>query len=435
MLIQRIRIAGYKNISNTNIELQNIIALIGLNNYGKSNILEAIDFGHKFIKETPEIKNRMMGYTKAIPLNIKTANDNFIFEIEYISEFKGKEILVNYEIEFKWFKNKGEDEGRKIVREILKIKYNEKGQKYTTHINRNNDKAFYKSSETGRCDKVILIEKDNLIINKLSNYDDLFYVDVIKNLTTLKFEINTFLDTTDAFDISPIRFKDIPLCTLDKKTGRNIAEIVYNLNNKDEDKYNLLKNSFLSLIPTIEDIKIVSLDVGDETTIKIPEDAPFIIADKIYRLKVKESTNNQDMDFENLSNGTKRIFLLLASAVLADIEKIPLIAFEELEDCIHPKQFQQLLIIITQIVKNCRIIITSHSPFLIQYLNLENIYISVPSKDGVAVFKKIKPSKQKTIYNNANSYGISSGNYLFDLLIRYYEDEDESDLLSFIESE
>lgn len=437
MLIQRIRIAGYKNVANTNIELKNIVALVGLNNYGKSNILEAIDFGYKFIKETPEVKNKMMGYTNAIPLNIKTANDNFIFEIEYISEFKGREIFVNYEVEFEWLKNKGNDKGNRIVGESLKIKYNEKGQKYASYVNRINNKAFYKSSETGRCDKPILIENDNLIINKISNYDDLFYVDIIKRLTTLRFEINTFLDTTEAFDISPIRFKDIPLYTLDKKTGRNIAETIYNLSINDNELYNLLINSFLSLFPTIEYIKVVSLDIIDknEGRIKIPENAPFILADKIYRLRVKESTNNQEMYFENLSNGTKRIFLLLTSAILADKSEVSLIAFEELEDCIHPKLFEQLILTLEQLVRHCKIIITSHSPFLIQYLNLQQIYISVPSSDGVAVFRKIRASKQKNISNNALENNMSLGSYIFNMIFKYYEEDDESELLSFIESE
>jgi len=61
--------------------------------------------------------------------------------------------------------------------------------KFNTHISRHKGKSFYKSSETGRCDKNILIEDDNLIVNKLTNYDDLFYVEVIKELTNLRFEI------------------------------------------------------------------------------------------------------------------------------------------------------------------------------------------------------------------------------------------------------
>ncbi|MBV4445948.1 AAA family ATPase [Clostridium tyrobutyricum] len=435
MLIQKIKISGYKNISDTIIKFQNLIALVGINNYGKSNVIEAIDFAREFILSNPEMKHKMMRYLKAIPLNITIANDNFVFEMEYISKLDQKTVFVDYEIEFKWFKNNVDDKGCKIVGENLKIKLDKKGQKYSSYINRSENKAFYRTSETGRCDKNISIERDNLIINKINSYDDLFYVDIIKELNTLKFDVNSFLDSTNAFDVAPtLKFKNSSLFGLDKKTGDNISEIVYNLKREDKKSYRLLENSFKELFPTIEYINILSFDITNGTrNIKIPNDAPFIIPDKIYRLRVKEDTNNQEMDFANLSNGTKRIFLLLTSAILADKYKFPLIAFEELEDCIHPSLFEQLLIILSKIVNNCRIVITSHSPFLIQYLDLDKIYISIPSKRGVATFKKIKKSKQNSLKNEAKEYGISVGGYLFDLIIKCYDGE--YDLLSFMESE
>ncbi|MCB2289449.1 ATP-binding protein [Clostridium sp. CS001] len=433
MLIEKIRIDGYKNISNTMIELQDLIALVGLNNYGKSNIIESIDFAHKFIKETPNGKLEMMQFVNAIPLNIKTADKNFVFEIEYTTEFEKKDICINYEFEFEWPKNNGT--GAKIIGETLKIKDNVKGQKFNTHISRHKGKSFYKSSETGRCDKNILIEDDNLIVNKLTNYDDLFYVEVIKELTNLRFEINLFLDTVDAFGITPIRMKGNPIYKLDKRTGNNIAEIVDHLRRDDNYRYELLINSFLDLFPNITNVEVMShsLNISDENRFEIPEDAPFTIVEKFYTIRVKEHTNNQYMNFENLSNGTKRIFILLTAAILADKDKVPLIAFEELEDCIHPKLFQQLIMILTQVIQNCRIIITSHSPFLIQYLDLKKIYISVPSDDGIAIFRKIKKLKQKTIENRAANLNISTGSYIFEMLINYYEDEEESNLCSLLE--
>lgn len=441
MSIQKIRVDGYKNILDTTINFEKLVALVGLNNYGKSNILEAIDFAGKFIKATPENKIRMMSYTKAIPLNIKTANRNFNFEIEFLTKNNNtdKEIFINYEIEFEWPKNNKED-GKvinpQIIKEVLKLKENTKGQKYNLHISRNKDKAFYKSSETGRCDKAINITSDNLIINKLNNFDDLYYLDIINKLNNIKFDENIFLDTSSSFETSPIRFKTQSMSDLNKRTGDNIGEIIYNLKNDDPKRYELLINSFKDLFPNIEDIKSMSRSFKFKNEPEIKEDAPFIIMDNVYMIQVKESYNNQYMNFDNLSSGTKRIFLLLTSAILADKNDVALISFEELEDCIHPKLFQQLLIILTEIINNCRIIITSHSPFLIQYLDLKDIYIGIPSKYGVAEFNKIKVTKEKTIYRDAENQGNSIGGYIFDLLDKAYDDEDdESNLLSFLERE
>lgn len=439
MSVQKIRVDGYKNILNTTISFEKLVALVGLNNYGKSNILEAIGFAGDFIKATPENKMEMMSYTKAVPLNIKTADRNFNFEIAFLTTFKDKEIFINYEIEFEWPKNNKEDSEiikPQIVKEILKLKENTKGQKYNLHISRNKDKIFYKSSETGRCDKVINITSDNLIINKLSNFDDLYYLDIIKKLNNIKFDENIFLDTNTSFETSPIRFKTQSLSGLNKRTGSNIAEIIYNFKNDDIKRYNLLINSFKDLFPDIEDIEPMSRSFKFEAEPEIEDDAPFVIMDNVYMIRVKESYTNQYMNFDILSSGTKRIFLLLTSAILADKNNVALIAFEELEDCIHPKLFEQLLKILTEIIDNCKIIITSHSPFLIQYLDLENIYIGIPSKYGVAEFKKIRAAKEKAVYRNAENQSSSTGEYIFDLLDNAYDDDDdESTLLSFLEQE
>ncbi|MFA9397404.1 MAG: AAA family ATPase [Clostridiaceae bacterium] len=441
MSIQKIRVDGFKNILDTTISFEKLVALVGLNNYGKSNILEAIDFAGDFIKATPENKMELMSYTKAIPLNIKTAERNFNFEIEFLSTFKDKEIYINYEIEFEWPKNNKENNKEnnelinpQIVKEVLKLKENTKGQKYNLHISRDKDTAFYKSSETGRCDKAINITSDNLIINKLNNFDDLYYLDIINKLNNIKFDENIFLDTNSSFETSPIRFKRHSISGLNKRTGSNIAEIIYNLKIDDIDRYDTLVNSFKDLFPDIEDIEAMSRSFKFKDEPKFEDDAPFVIMDTVYMIRVKESYTNQYMNFDNLSSGTKRIFLLLTSAILADKNNVALIAFEELEDCIHPKLFQQLLIILTEIIDNCKIIITSHSPFLIQYLALKDIYIGIPSKYGVAEFKKIKATKEKTVYRNAENQGSSTGEYIFDLLDNAYDDDDdESNLLSFLE--
>ena len=49
MKIKTITVGNYKNIGPTTLELGQIVALVSINNYGKSNLLEAIDFGFDYI--------------------------------------------------------------------------------------------------------------------------------------------------------------------------------------------------------------------------------------------------------------------------------------------------------------------------------------------------------------------------------------------------
>ena len=72
--------------------------------------------------------------------------------------------------------------------------------------------------------------------------------------------------------------------------------------------------------------------------------------------------------------------------------------------------------IIYEYLDESKLIITSHSPFLIQYLDINCIYIGLPSINGVATFKNITKGRVKTLINSANDNDLSVGEYLFDLM-------------------
>lgn len=66
--------------------MDNICAIISPNNYGKSNLLEAIDFGFDFIHESRKGRKSMMGWVRGIPLCLALENSEYRFEIEFEDE-------------------------------------------------------------------------------------------------------------------------------------------------------------------------------------------------------------------------------------------------------------------------------------------------------------------------------------------------------------
>ena len=78
-------------------------------------------------------------------------------------------------------------------------------------------------------------------------------------------------------------------------------------------------------------------------------------------------------------------------------------------------------------MENSSVLLTSHSPYLIQYLKPESIYIGVPNNEGIAQFKRIHHSKVKKLIQNARSLDISIGEYIFELMS---SDEDASIILN-----
>ena len=149
---------------------------------------------------------------------------------------------------------------------------------------------------------------------------------------------------------------------------------------------------------------------------EIEKEIPFKLREHIYRLFVKCDYMNQPLSMANMSTGTKRVIWMLANAYIANYMEAGIVGIEEIETSIHPKMMRQLLEIITEALGNAPLIISSHSPYLVQYLKLDKIYIGVPNNRGVAEFRRIQKNKMKVIISNARDMGLSVGEYLFELL-------------------
>ena len=66
MRLKSISVGGFKNLNYTTIRFNsNTIAVISPNNYGKSNLLEAIGFANDFIVAGPKMRLNMMSWKMA----------------------------------------------------------------------------------------------------------------------------------------------------------------------------------------------------------------------------------------------------------------------------------------------------------------------------------------------------------------------------------
>ena len=104
-----------------------------------------------------------------------------------------------------------------------------------------------------------------------------------------------------------------------------------------------------------------------------------------------------------------------------------LIAFEEPENSIHPSSLQGYLRVLTQLAGECKIIVASHSPYIIEYVSTEDIYIGKPNAYGLADFSRIDAKKVNRQERDAMNDSVSVGSYIFELLSG---GEDELDILN-----
>jgi len=418
MKIDKVTVEGFKNIKKAKLVFDNILALVSLNSYGKSNLIGAINFGIDFIRNDQEIKKHMMSWTKGVSLNKEMASKDYSIELEMTTTIEEKKYKAVYGYQFRWLRD--DNTGARIVGEWLKVKLDEKNQKYNNYIVRTEDKAFYRTSETGRCNNNSNLESNELIINKLKAYDFLYYSEIIKKINNLNMYIERHLDASLSYRSDLFIRTDTEVLQIGSNV--NIPKVIFHLKNQFPDKYELLKNSFMLLFPNITDIVVEKSERKNSITATIPEDIPLRVDNQLYLLYIVDTNINQPLNFESISDGAKRVFLVLTSILLADINGYSLIAIEEPENSIHPSLLQRYLRVLSQFIVDCKVIITSHSPYVIQYLDPHNVYIGLPHSNGIAEFSRIRQSTQKAIINDANSLGMSTGDYIFELLSGSVED-------------
>lgn len=407
MDIKRIKIDGFKNLKDIDLTLNNITSLLSINSYGKTNTLTAIIFGIDFIIRNNETRKNQMMYNPAIPVNKNYLSKTFSFEIE--ATVNNEEIIYGYS--FLWSKN---SENGKIIKEYLKVKEPSESQKFTFYIKRENESSFFKPSKTGACNKSILIENYELILNKIKAYDDLFYMEIIKNLNHLRIFIDHDFNAATPYGIAPIL--DGEVFNYDLSGKNNIPTILYDIQQKRPDRFNLIINTFTDIFPSIEKIDVVQIPITVEQNINPNNLEPSKVAGKFYALIAKDKNLSSPIDFNNMSDGAKRILKVLTNLEIASNNNFSIVAIEEPENSLNPKVLQQYLIALNGFAKNIKIIITSHSPYLMNYIEPSKIYVGLPHDNGIATFSKIKDKSVNKLMDDAESLDLRVGDYLFDLM-------------------
>ena len=423
MKIQAVVIDGFKNLSNVKIRFDNITALVALNNFGKSNVLSAIDFGIAFIKANGENKRLMMANSNFIPMNTTMLGRNYKYEMEVSAEIDSVEYMVRYGFEFEW--KDSIDKNPKIVWESLKVKLNEKGQKYTQLISRTVDNALYRRAETGRCSSKINVEPSELVVNKLMAFDDIYYYGIIKRLNNLKIYMENNLDARPFYQPDPIIRKGLDN---EMVNADNLPRIIYNLKTQYPDRFELLKDVYTQLFPDIEDVLVKQIPINGSNENNISDEVPFIFSKFIHVLYVKDRNLSNSINFASMSDGAKRVFMILTKIIVSNVSNVSLIAIEEPENSVHPGLFQAYIRIISQLLDDCKVIITSHSPYVVSYLDPAWIHVGIHKTPGVAEFFSFKKSGAKQLQNDAVRFDMGMGDYLFSIL----SDSDDS-LVEYLE--
>ena len=400
MIISSFIIKGISNIDQLVLNIGKKNALIAPNGYGKSNVLSAISFGTNFISANENDRRQMLS-SRFQPINVSMKNQNFYFEINGEVNENGETRVFQYGFECEWANN-----GRNgtIVAEWCRIKNNNE-RRFRQLLNRTgSNKCLIVPSSTGRCNKPFEVTSLQLALPIIAG-GAMFLSDIAKQICGVNIPNLETLDNPESY-FSVDGGRGIPL--LD---GMTLSEYIFRLKQSDEYTYGILSDGLKQLIPRIIEFEPDEITLSDGLS-------------KVYDIRVMESFNSHPTSIRLLSSGSKRMIFLFTLCVAAQKQNIPMIMVEEPENSVHPRLMENLLLTLDAYASNTKILMTSHSPYLMRYMLPDQLYFGLPKKDGLAHFAKVNPSKLKYLYRYAGEMELTFGEFMFDFMLDI-EDNDE----------
>lgn len=397
MEIRSISIFGFCNIKQFDINLTEFNALVAPNNYGKSNVLEGIRFAFRFIAATEDERQTMMSDPSFIPINNATSGDAFRFGIELTNGEGADEVVYSYSFSFEWAKNNG-GLGCCITNESLTEISKEYRRPHTLIKRTKDDGGLYVSSVSGRCNKDAKASGIQLVIDTLYGNDNVFYKDVVSGLKNLGLNM-------------------VGISGFDKQT---LCKFIYNLKEQEPTRYSLFEDAVTHIVPNIKAITPTCSQMGLATS-----NVPYRIEDAIYDMRINERSNNQDISISRLSSGSRRIITIIAEIIKAEMTGSSLICIEELENSVHPKLLENMILMVQSFSEGIKVLTTSHSPYLVRYLKSLQLTFGLPTEEGVASFHKLKQTKVKTVVKRASAMEMTLGEYMFDLMLNLKPESEE----------
>ena len=349
-MIKSLEIKNFKAIEKAKVKLTPLTAFIGYNGTGKSSMLEALETFQLIL--TDGLGKAMNRWRKFEHIHYKGKKQQRFFEQEEIKykyapmEFIFKTVLENKSSDFSLAI--GEDLAGHIYFLEEKVKYplffrkRTPDHKYITYDNETKEALWLRPEYS-----MLTAER---AVNK--------YVESWQFLS-----MNTFLMG------NPYPQKKTGGSIKLNYDGSNIAEYILEIREKSPEIFRGILETIQYVLPYASDIQpIITRELENMVYLQLTE---------------------QDFQLPGwlLSTGTLKILALLA--VFRNPNPSPLIVIEEIENGLDPRTINLIINEIRDFVKDkkSQVIITTHSPYLLDLLHLSQI-VFVERKNGNVVFNR-----------------------------------------------
>ncbi|MHA4811871.1 AAA family ATPase [Flavitalea flava] len=386
-MIKEISINNFKSVQELTIPLTRFNVLIGSNGSGKSNILEAIAFGaaasankldNEFLSsrgirasDSPLMKSAfsISNASKEISLQFKTAEKDIQFSIE---EDDGPVL--------KWVvKEKGILEGRFIeifldALSEMKRKDPKLYDRTIEHLINNKNFQFGEIISWPREKELTEFLGTPLSQDRTNRIHDLnFHDEFLANFIIYSPEISALRKFEDESQIKPLGIKGEGLF--------NLLQIFNESESYGPDTINELKR-YLYIIEWFDDFEAIYDKASGRKSL--------VVKDR-YIPEINLNQNNVNEGF---------LFLLFYISLFVSRETPSFFAIDNIEASFHPRVCEELIKILIKLSKdhNKQIILTTHNPFVLDGLDLEDeeqtLFVVRRNSDGETIADKIGKQKE-----------------------------------------
>lgn len=384
---------------------EGLTVIVGENDCGKTSILESLKI--VFNKQKFEESDFSTGKNEA-SIEVKIKNKSYVKELKIVEE----------NIEETNFIKLNEDDVNSVKHEIsssyfIELEENDKKAKlleFAKELGINTGRASRLDTLTGKIEEGILeLERDSYTapIDKIPDDYNLFFLDG-KTFQNLDDHINELYFNQIKQDIWK---KEIGGETIEEVINSHLDEFVSNLEMQIKDQGSIEK--LKEYLPKITDIKIIH-DTNPRLNIGV---------------KVQLLEGEEIIPVEKKGDGTKRriTMALLEIKKEMDDEQSHSYIFDEPDTHLHVKAQLDLLNILRDFVKKEKqVIITSHSPFILNSFSPKNIRL-LSLKDNQT--ELIPVDTDENVISTLKSLGITNTNLFFSRKILIVEGRTEEEFI------
>jgi len=346
VLVSRIHLRNYKSIASCDVRLGDLCVLVGVNGSGKSNFVDAFGFISDALNSTLDIAIRNRGGISAVRRKSGGHPNNFGMSF-FLNLPENRNGFFAFEIAAL------PNEGFEVRKEKLHVSGSDPLNDFGYTVERGKLIEFPKSAtrQELRSDRLFLTS-----VAGLRPFDLLF--DALAGI--------------EIYDINPDDFRlpqphgsgEVLL-----HSGQNLASVLRRLSDFSPETFDRIREYLHRIVDSVESISPKSL--GPTETIQFSQ--------YVQRMK-----NPWKFDALNMSSGTLRslgVLTALFHQAGGGNGRVPLIGIEEPEGTVHPAAAAVLMDAIIEASKTRQILLTTHSPELLDHPRLSEDQLYVVSSE------------------------------------------------------